>query len=1419
MPSHTNHSALVQLWYDGDRAPWNFRTWQEITNVHHGLFNANDALLPKGWTREMATSIESYFDQYSKKPREDDKIKFASARSGALTLPGRDWWRSWVTEAWKQWKIHSRISEVLTAENLHPLTFVLNSFRQDGAWPNGAQICPLAVDPVAKALFGVEALNSTGRLDMHLRSSTQALIQRSWINLHNQFNRSKKRIVKLEKEAIDAFNNLDRDKLTKAKIKSVIEKVARWKALAEVLQTNENVQKMEEMEDELKRLMVGLGAKLQVISTKKNGSGMTKVNSKMLSSLASEEDVADIINLYTEFFESPGRTDCTALQEQVPTIGIELPTSDDGTDPGVEVECSLPPEVLARNLGFTNGLPLLFNSYRHRGGLSAWDAANTHAFEPSKAANDPEMEPIALHSHQLCGVHSIVRMNFSPKPAPDSPCGTLVTDDVGLGKTFQSAATVAFLTDLHTRQTFPGAKSAMLPPIIRKENPYLGAHATVPDLPHLIIVPGTLLSQWETELKVVLKPKSFDILMYGTGKAAHEQFWAPNGPFHTSKHKPSHRIIVASHSALQQDFSSLYSWEKPPSSELPWVHPPRLANYLTSVGKTLFGQQYFVGTVDEAQVFRNLGPKHSSALLILEQSTLRIVMTATPLQTSTKDLAAMGRLLGLPHFLSEKALLEEKADMSSIRKARTDAMDAPDEEKAVRECQRLSALRIKLQFEGRILRRTRDSKNWLGKPLIVLPPYEETLVVVKTTARELEIITEHADKTKPSASASNSVIHIACRAFYIEHRKCVGFARYDLTEAVPVFSTLTEWEEKKSTKFDTCARMCRHILTRDDAPPMIFENGVVVYPDIPLPKPGENILRETKILIYQEFPSLGPLLRNVLELYGIRCMFIDGQTSLNKRAQIVDKFRNDPSLRVLIVSSVGSTGLNLTAASVVIFLDQPWSAQDELQIRGRAHRQPQKKVVKCYHILADDTADVVLAALARGKQDMLESFLQKDTGKDLVELLSGNVVGDPEDDLEEGELEYQELQRERKKKERAEKKASEKEAKAAEKEAKAAEKEAKAAEKKAKAAEKKAKAAEKRDRSTKSTAEKKAEKAKESDLPADVDRTGEGQAGCEECRAGGRRRADNGAERAQEQMEMRRPAMGKAPEEMPPPKDMHRRRYDRRGYCPSEEGDTTDPDVSMISEPSVDVQETTGHTVTLPSPIQPSVRRQRSMVPDSPEVIKEKKRRRQLPATSSTKGKKKYIFDSSSDDSDGMGGLDQFWLRHKIPNVQTRETEGDDHAVSPHSLEAASSVTEAPPVRLQPTPIVAPARPGTQASASHPPSRRRSDFFKPRQGTQAPAMRNVAASAASASPLLASPQIHDGPPHRPFAAQQATSAPSPYLDIRQARRASFPTHIEPRALPSSSAQGSSTSTPVVQMAPPPSSTRGEFSHWLPVSQY
>jgi SNF2 family DNA or RNA helicase len=47
---------------------------------------------------------------------------------------------------------------------------------------------------------------------------------------------------------------------------------------------------------------------------------------------------------------------------------------------------------------------------------------------------------------------------------------------------------------------------------------------------------------------------------------------------------------------------------------------------------------------------------------------------------------------------------------------------------------------------------------------------------------------------------------------------------------------------------------------------------------------------------------------------------MDGRTSNDRRAKIVSQFIKDPCIRVLIFSSVGSSGLNLSRANTVIFL-------------------------------------------------------------------------------------------------------------------------------------------------------------------------------------------------------------------------------------------------------------------------------------------------------------------------------------------------------------------------------------------------------------------------------------------------------------------------------------------------------------------
>jgi TATA-binding protein-associated factor len=44
------------------------------------------------------------------------------------------------------------------------------------------------------------------------------------------------------------------------------------------------------------------------------------------------------------------------------------------------------------------------------------------------------------------------------------------------------------------------------------------------------------------------------------------------------------------------------------------------------------------------------------------------------------------------------------------------------------------------------------------------------------------------------------------------------------------------------------------------------------------------------------------------------------------------------------------------------------------------HRQPQKKVVKVIHLLASDSADLLMNDVARSKRDMFDAFVNKELG-------------------------------------------------------------------------------------------------------------------------------------------------------------------------------------------------------------------------------------------------------------------------------------------------------------------------------------------------------------------------------------------------------------------------------------------------------
>lgn len=113
----------------------------------------------------------------------------------------------------------------------------------------------------------------------------------------------------------------------------------------------------------------------------------------------------------------------------------------------------------------------------------------------------------------------------------------------------------------------------------------------------------------------------------------------------------------------------------------------------------------------------------------------------------------MGRLTGIAHFLSEYGLEEEKEDTRALRRARKESPGGSDpqddnEDDPVRTCQLAIAQRMQRQTAKHLLRRTVNSKDWQGKPLVALPPCKIIHVTLDLTPRELEIITSNGEALK-----------------------------------------------------------------------------------------------------------------------------------------------------------------------------------------------------------------------------------------------------------------------------------------------------------------------------------------------------------------------------------------------------------------------------------------------------------------------------------------------------------------------------------------------------------------------------------------------------------------------------------------------------------------------------------------------
>ncbi|MBR5236215.1 MAG: DEAD/DEAH box helicase [Clostridia bacterium] len=133
-----------------------------------------------------------------------------------------------------------------------------------------------------------------------------------------------------------------------------------------------------------------------------------------------------------------------------------------------------------------------------------------------------------------------------------------------------------------------------------------------------------------------------------------------------------------------------------------------------------------------------------------------------------------------------------------------------------------------------------------------------------------------------------------------------------------------------------------------------------------------------KILIFSQFTSMLSRIALKLKKRHLSYYLIEGATKKEDRLAQVNAFNQDETPVFLVSLKAGGTGLNLTGADVVIHYDPWWNQSVQNQATDRSHRIGQKKSVSVYKLIAKDTIEEKIMALANKKQSLAEAVLPDD---------------------------------------------------------------------------------------------------------------------------------------------------------------------------------------------------------------------------------------------------------------------------------------------------------------------------------------------------------------------------------------------------------------------------------------------------------
>lgn len=318
--------------------------------------------------------------------------------------------------------------------------------------------------------------------------------------------------------------------------------------------------------------------------------------------------------------------------------------------------------------------------------------------------------------------------------------------------------------------------------------------------------------------------------------------------------------------------------------------------------------------IDEAQNIKNHGTQTAKAVKALGCAR-RFALTGTPIENSLSELWSIFDFL-MPGFLGGYKHFKEKYEQPVA--ARQDEV---------------AAERLRRMIRPFILRRLKK------EVLKELPDKLEEVVYSRMETAQREIYEARVQKLLDSLSKQSQ-------------------------------------EEYRVGKLQILAELT-HLRQLCCDPSLVYENydGGAAKVDTCVELVNNAVEAGNKVLLFSQFTSMLDIIRRRLDEAGIGYYILTGSTSKEKRNELVKSFNGDGPPVFLISLKAGGTGLNLTAASIVIHFDPWWNQAAQNQATDRAHRIGQQQVVTVYKLIMKDTLEEKILEMQERKAGLSEEIM------------------------------------------------------------------------------------------------------------------------------------------------------------------------------------------------------------------------------------------------------------------------------------------------------------------------------------------------------------------------------------------------------------------------------------------------------------